>query len=343
MSDRSSRAERLAALLDGRVDHDRRAAILVEVADSDEVAAVLAEAAAVLRELEMDDAGEVDAATAYGITAAAPPVGGEHAPEELTGVRVPAPPPDAPSSAAGRAVSTVRRSSSWWRRAAPWLAAAVALLALVPLLRHDQAIQTPADVFGVRLAVETRRQAAIEAPPAWSTSRSSQTALSSEARAARLGVRLADLQLAVERRDPAAPALARDVALLLSDLDGGAPLVAHYEGIAGSPEVAEADLREALRLGREAVVTAVGPGAEDILALAAWARFGQAAVLAGDRAFLEDERGRMLLERAGVAVAPDGPAAQAIARLSSLLVSETSADRSELRREFDELLDALTR
>ena len=255
MKDPSLDPETLAALLDGRLDDASRAALLARLADDDEARAVLADAAAVLGELE-GVSGEAE--------------GVKPRPAALEPVRLP----------------SVR--ARWPRR---WLAAAAVLVAvaLVPavwLARGGGA----ADPVGRSVAMLDGNGAL---PPGWAdapwpATRSAVGPLTEESRAGRLGVRLAQLELALAVGDPAGPALAGEIAVLLDGVPAAGPVADRYRQIAGEGGASEAALRE----GRRAVAGVVDRAP---LELGAWAAAARVAAGRGDAGFF---RHRGVLERA---------------------------------------------
>jgi hypothetical protein len=220
MTDPMKNAERLAALLDGRLDAHQRDELLAELAASEDDFDAYADAVAITAELE-------------GATPEAAPI--QVAPE----------------------VTPIEAAPSRRRGLAPrWLALAAVLagVALAPWLWTRFA----ADRGGLAAVEADALPANWDASP-WGTTRGAGDPLTREARAVRLGARLVDLELAVRGRDPATVAqLASEIAMLLQGIDAAAPTSGIYREIARrSGEPAER-LEPLLEQGREVVPQMAG-------------------------------------------------------------------------------------
>ncbi len=190
MTDATRDGERLAALLDGRLDEGKRAELLAELALSEEDLEILADAAAVTRELEEEDRGT----RPDGVLPLRPPVDG------------------------------TRRS---WRPPR-WLAAAaiVAGLALAPLLwlaSREPGLAAPGTLVERLGPVGELRD-----PKPWSSTRSAGDQAGGPALAVRVGARLVDLRVAARTGEGAAE-VAADLQGMLGRLPGAAAAAARFE------------------------------------------------------------------------------------------------------------------
>ncbi len=194
-------AERLAALLDGRLDAAAHADVLSRLATDDEALAAHAEAAAVTRALEEEDA-------AAGVT---------------------------PLRSAARAASPFSGARRWGAVAA--VAAAVALAPLAWSRMQPAGLQEPG-ALAERLAATGTALPTDWDPSPWGSTRSATDAMTPRARAIRIGARLVELELALRGQDPAAAGTAAQVATLLGELRGAGPAVSRFRQIqerAGAP------------------------------------------------------------------------------------------------------------
>jgi len=240
-------AERLAALLDGKLDAMDRSELLRRVADSDDAIEVLADATAVLGDAG-DEQGDIVA-------------------------------------------RPLERTQRWFRHPGVWmaLAAAVALLAIVPSLWHRAHADTGSPLqFASAVTLATTSN--IEAWPdsAWPASRGSDTPLSEGARAWRIGVRITDLALATRVSDTSAATLASDVATLVEPLPASGPVVALYGEIsraAGSHASSGA-------LQLDAATAAGKLAGTGIVSAGAWAEAARIAAAQRDTAFFRDPASR---------------------------------------------------
>jgi hypothetical protein len=193
-------AERLAALLDARLDADAHADVLSHLATDDEALAAYAEAAAVTRALEEEDA-------AAGVT---------------------------PLRPAAR-VASFSGARRWGA-----IAAAVGAVALAPLAwnrMQSPGLQEPG-ALAERLATTGTALPAGWDPSPWGSTRSASDPMTLRARAIRIGARLVELELALRGQDPAAARTAAQVAILLGELPGSGPAVSIFRDIqdrAGAP------------------------------------------------------------------------------------------------------------
>jgi hypothetical protein len=290
-------AERLAALLDGRLGERERAEVLAELAASDEAYEAYADALAVARELE----GERGAS----------------------------------------AVIPLDPRRARWRRGGSrglWVALAAAGLvgiAVLPWLRSDRdAADSPTGV--VAILTDRTLPASWDGAP-WATTRGAGDPRSDAARAARLGARLVDFELAARAHDPRARALAGDVARLLDGVPRG-PIVATLYRAVSSGAV---DPRDSLALLLERGRAAARGASESHYTLGAWAEAGRVAAAHGDGGYFKAlARGDALSAALGSSdVSPEARAL--VERVRAAAASSGAPDLGAVRRDLDELLAVL--
>lgn len=215
--------ERLAALLDNRLDPKERDDVLRQLAGSEDAREVFGDAAAVLREIEeTDKAGEA---------------GG---PEK-----------GAPESAWRRLFRSPAFRSA--------LAAAIVIAVVLPVALRTRGDRSPSVVvmgFTAALSDTSALPSDWNAQP-WSARRGADAPLSDTARAIRLGARLADLELSIRARDTMSIAVAEAAASLLAELPVSGPAVTAIRSVGAdtgaSPAVRLERLSAARRLA-EALV-----------------------------------------------------------------------------------------
>jgi hypothetical protein len=231
-------AERLAALLEGRLDERQRAELLERLALSEDDLELLADAAAVAQEIEEEDrAVEV--------------VGAAEGDRGIVPLPVRRPPP----------------RLRWLPLAAVFVGVAVAgVLTQTGLGRRDR---SPMAVVDHLASADQPPPAGLDPTP-WVDSRGSEDRLSTFARGVQLGVRLADLQLARGRDAPEAHALSAEVAKMLDAVPGTAQEASFYGDVA--PGASPKELRRhALTVAKLADSTAVALGAwVQAARIAAW-------------------------------------------------------------------------
>ena len=280
MSEPTIDPERLAALLDGRLDERQRADLLAQLASSDVALEIFADVAAVGREPATAPSAERSS--------------------DLLHVR-----PHAPALH-GRRVR--------------WLAlvAIAAGLVTAPVLwtRLRAPAGDPAAYAGLLHDRDAGLPTAWDGRP-WSTTRAAGDPLTAEARAARIGARLVDFTLAVQTRDTRAGELASEIAGLLDEVPAGGVAAAVYRELSARLDATpEARLHSLLAQGREAV-TAL-PAAE-IMALGAWAESARIAAARRDVAFFGTRESRAALDRAATHPHVPTPARGVAVRLRSAL------------------------
>ncbi|HEX2093138.1 MAG TPA: hypothetical protein VHG28_12075 [Longimicrobiaceae bacterium] len=200
MNDPTTEAERLAALLDGRLDAKQRAEVLERLTASEEAFEAYVDAVAVMRELESDDTPGV-------------------IPLHATTPR-----------------PWWRRPGAHWLA----LAALVAGAALAPWMWSRVRTVDPGDPNRFVESLEERggRLPGEWDGRPWGTTRGGEDAVSDPARAVRLGARLVDLDLAVRTRDRRTTEIAADVAALLEGVPGARFVADEYRELgerAGEP------------------------------------------------------------------------------------------------------------
>jgi hypothetical protein len=268
--------ERLAALLDGRVQGPEREALLRRIAASDDDFRDFAETAAVLRETEADEA----------VPRRAP--GAQAAP---------------PSTRAARG----------WRRPARWAALAVVLCLAASLALLARSWRgEPADPS--RTAALLAAPGA-PLPAGWLDERPwsgtlGGDALSPGARAARAGALHVDLAVAAAARDTGATArLAAELGALVSAVPGSAPVAEAYAEVgrlAGEPS---GRLAPVLRRAGEGAGALLG---REAVELGAWAEAARIAAARGERSFFAQRASRDALRRAAALPPPAGPQAERV-------------------------------
>ncbi|HSJ10636.1 MAG TPA: hypothetical protein VK928_12010 [Longimicrobiales bacterium] len=274
----------LAAFLENRLSPEERRQVIEQLNASPEDYEVFAEAAGLLADL---DPG-ADSAVAG----------------------APDTPPVAPAPAQRR---------QWWSPR-PWmmlpLAAAVAVVLLVrPTLRDEGglgdmlALATPAELVG---ATGPGAVAGALGPDwtvtGWSVTRGSDSAGPTDALEFRIGARLADLELALDRLDVTAIRLvAGELAALLDRVPGGALVAERYAGLSDDGSPLDADS------ARAALAALLGGSAA--LRLGVWSEQARLAALAGNAAYFDDDALEALRRTAAdvPGAAPHVPAIEAAA------------------------------
>lgn len=296
-------AEKLAALMDGRLDERERTELLARLAASDEAVEVHADAAAALSEVE---AGEAKV--------------------------LPLVPP-------------ARRAERWRIPARRWLAAAAILAGVAvvgPLLRTLLRSPDRADAgrFVRLLAAHGAGLPDQWDGSPWTTVRGGGAGepLTPTARAARVGARVVDLEIAVWSRDTAAPRLASEVAALLDGVPAGSPVATMYRVLAQRAGGAPEELKPLLERARVAASELTGA---DVFQLAAWAEAGRVAAARRNAEVFRTRESRSMLERAsGLPSLPEAARA-GVRRVRSDLPPEGPPEWSALERDLTELLRVL--
>lgn len=258
MTDSRIDPERLAALLDGRLGEQERRELLSRLAESDADMEACADAIAIMRDLEAAEG---------------------RAPNEPATGELPL--TDEPGKRSG--IGRLSRSG--------WLALAASLLVLVAAPWVWRRAEAPSSDPGRFAALLGERVSLAEAgPPPWRLTRSSNDALSPDARAFRIGVRITDLELAERTRDSSARAIALEIADLLDGVPGGSAVAGLYREIARSES----------RSGREAILARGRSAASSVAGLetatlGAWAEAARIALRNRDASFFGDREVRRTL------------------------------------------------
>jgi hypothetical protein len=291
-------AERLAALLDGRLDDRARAELLARLAESEEDFEAFVDAAAVQRELE-----------------------------ERGGTPTPA----------------VPLRERWFLRRGRWLAVAAAVVgvALVPLVWirfRTPGVDDPGRFVAALEAENAGLPAAWDGRP-WSTTRSTDDAVTPAGLAARVGARIVDLELAVRAGDSSAAMVAAEIATLLSNVPAGGPAVHIYDELADSVNGASSQqVAGLLTRGRLAIAAALDV---QIVDLAAWTETARLAGVRRDTGFFSTRFSRAVLAR-GVRAPPSSASAmRAFMRVRAAVPANGSVEWDTLERALTELLREL--
>ena len=195
---------------------------------------------------------------------------------------------DEPASGGAEVIPLRRRPARALARPLA-IAAAIAGLALIPALVARGGGDSPAELLsdsrgGLPPGWEERP---------WSATRSDDDALTSDARAVRVGVIVAELEVAAGAGAPARPVLAEQAARLLEGAPGGAPAASLFRGGLGERELRRARDEAAQLLGEEEV------------AFGEWLGAARIAAARGDEKFFAAPQSRRVLQGA----APGDPAA----------------------------------
>lgn len=297
--------ERLAALIDGRLDPHEREALLAQIAaSSDEDVEVFADALAVTRELEGSTEGR-----------------------------------EATTLAEARARRRMR-----WRRPAGLLAIAAVLVTVFVLPRWQRTggedARDPGRFVGALAQADRGLPVDWDTQP-WGVTRGAADMLSPEARALRVGARMTDLELAARAADPRTAELAASIVALLEEIPGAAPAATEYRALMS---VDSGSSREQLtRLAERARRTASSFVDRDYLELGAWLEAARLAAAARDTAFFDSRTSRDVLDHARELRGLPPPARAALDSLSAVGRGRDALDWSALGRTLTSLLGALGR
>jgi hypothetical protein len=291
--------QRLAALLDGRLDQTGRAELLAQLASSDEALEAYADAVAIVGEL----------------------------------------------APAGRGRSEVIHRAHWlqppaWRWVA--IAAALAGVAVTPWLwtRARSVNREDPGRFVSALAISEGQLPRQWYATPWPGMRGAAQPLTPTARAARLGARLVDLEVALRTRDTTVAQLTAEITGLVEDLPAAGPVATMYRDVAQrtGAGVPAQELEPLLTRARVAATRLAGA---DLVQLGAWAEAGRLAAAQRNAGFFQARESRSLLERApGLANLP-AAAHVVLQRLQSDLPAGGPPEWSALEPDLTELLRAL--
>jgi hypothetical protein len=261
-------AERLAALLDGRLSGADREALLAELADSDEGLEVLADAIAVSEDVSAD-ADDADDDSDAAVVRLRPRV----------------------------------RPAVW--RAALAVAAALALLLAAPWMMERFRAAEPAGPAQVAMLLA---DAPAQMPDdwnrrPWTATRGAEDPLTPQARSVRLGAVLLELEVAVRAGDQGAARLAEEAALLLGGFPGAGPAASIYRAVARHAIDAPAEAAALLPEG-EAAALAIADA--ERVRIGAWLQGARMAAARRDAAFFRTRSSGAALDRLEVFTAAGG-------------------------------------
>lgn len=310
--------ERLSALLAGRLEGPERDELLAHLSTADEDLEVFAHTAAILREMEEEDARED-----RGVR------------EEGPGTKAPPPPP--PETL----VPSMSRSTRGWPRKTPRWAVLSAVAGLVVLGWLVWPRSGAPDVTPLRLAMDVGdagpglpfdASRPSQGIPGESTRGEGASDASPES-AARAGAFLVRLALAVQERDSAATATLALQAQQRFDPQGGRALQ-DIHARAGDPT---AELQPLLEQATERLEDRLDA---DYLRVGAWTEAARLAARQRNAAFFRSPDGESMLGFAEGLTEDDGRAREAVAAVRRQLPRDGRADWVALETELDAMLDA---
>lgn len=285
-----------ARFLESTMPEEERGRAVAHLSASDEDAEVVGDAAYLLRELEAEDgvavAGDgadgtlADADAAGAVPPAAPdrPAGADAVPGDGGAKVIPLRPP---STRRAR-----RRVSPQWLALAAVLAGV--LLVLPRALSRGGDPESP-DQWASLLGNPDSLSTGWLDRERWSRLRGEGEVSTDEARAARLGAWLLDLQLAVEgRQAEQTRRAAGHVEALLADVAGAGAVMRTYDAVQARAGAPPGELTELLEEGYEAVILFVDA---EYFAAGAWTEAAQIAVASRDEAFFRSRATRRALDR----------------------------------------------
>lgn len=280
MKDSNIDPERLAALIDGKLRGAERDQVIAQLAQSDEAYEIFVDAAGVVQELEE----------------------GEQ-----------------PATIESDPVVPFRPPLAWWKRGGTRLLALAAGLVGIAalswtLLPHLASRNGNGDWPVALLSDDASGLPQSWTDVAWPRTRASTEVLTTESRAARIGARLVDLELALRKPDQRAAGFAEEVASLMDGIPGAAASASWYRSVAQSAGQGSAPATaewSSMRVTTESVAGQVPAR------LGAWAETARIAAMRHDASFFSSNAFRSELERA-LAAARTRPAAELLpSRLTS--------------------------
>jgi hypothetical protein len=243
---------------------------------------------------------------------------------------------------AAAVVGELQAGPRHWQTPMRWIAIAAVLagLALAPWLwmRMRSANRDDPGRFVALLAAPAGSVPAGWNADPWGTVRGSDQPLMATARAARLGARLTDLALAVQRRDTASATLAADIGALLEAVPAAGPVSAMYHEIGTRAGAAPSDLAPLLTRAGSATARLAGA---DLVQLGAWVEAARVAAATQDAAFFDSRQSRTMLVRASTLSGLAEPARSLVSRLQAKLSAERTPEWSALGRDLTQLLGTL--
>ena len=283
MTDSKIDPEQLAALLDGKLTGAARDEVIAQLARSEEAYEVFVDADGIVRELADQDK---------------------------------------PSRAPARRASRVRPSWRWWRDGGTRFIALAAGVAGVAALSWVWSQRSAGGDASGRWPVALLSDGSAGLPTNWNDvdwpkTRARTEALTAETRAARIGARLVDLEMALRTRDQRAAGFAEELALLLDGVPGGAGGALSYRELARRGTAPAPEDWSETRASTEVLAGQVPAR------LGAWAEAGRIAALRHDAAFFSSDASRLLLRRAAEAANAKAPADSVLSRVTRSSIEET--------------------
>jgi hypothetical protein len=202
---------------------------------------------------------------------------------------------------------------------------------------HEGALDDPA-IFADLLTAERSQIPAVWGRQPWVGVRAMEVELTPRARAARLGARLTDLEVAVQARDTAVANLAAQIAILLEGIPAAAPVASVYRDIARRDDDSPINLQPLLKFGRTRAAQLAG---EDFVRLGAWTEAARMAAARRDAAFFNARATREVLSRSAKLAAIPDSARASISRIEAGLQSDRKPAWGALESELFSLLQML--
>ena len=328
MTQHSIDPERMAALLDGRLEAQARDQLLAELANSEDGLGTLSDTAALLRNLELAEASpDVVPAPDHAENVAQPAAVDVVAQKPLTLLS---------STGDSHDATKQRRQRTSSPRSWAIAAALVGIVGIGLWYRSTAAtgrLNYPADM----IALLNTPEGVHPAPVAWSTTRGPADRLSASARGVRFGARATEIEIAARSRDASTVArLAAEMATLLNGAKGSGLAVQLYEQIATTSQPVQVDQL------RERWDTAITLLDRESALLGAWLVTAREAVAQRDGGFFQKPGSRDVIRSLGARI-PSAPSVerQAVGDLESLAQGATPSSWDALDRALTTLLNAL--
>ena len=159
--------------------------------------------------------------------------------------------------------------------------------------------------------------------------------MTTQARAARIGTYITDVELAVRMRDSAAARLATELAAVLDEVAGGSPAARAYRDLAASPAIDPKRLKEA----RDAAAAA--SPSSPVSDLAAALEAAKFAAAGKDRGFFEASATQRALARGADRPDVDAATARALKQVVALATAGGELNWESLARAINEAQQAL--
>lgn len=237
------------------------------------------------------------------------------------------------------AAPRIQRSRPWQRHRGAWLAAAAGLagIALAPWAWSRLQSNSPGDPgrFATLLTSPTEQIVAGRENRPWTTTRGGGAQMTDQARAARIGTYITDVDLAVRMRDSAAARLATELAAVLDEVSGGSPAARAYRDLAANPAIDPKQLKEA----RDAAAAA--SPSSSISELAAALEAAKFAAAGKDRGFFEASATQRVLARGAQRSDVDAATLRALGQVVPLATAGGELNWDALTRAIDEAQRAL--